>query len=85
MQSAKDTFLMTLRDRLAVLNTARLVEVRGAMRPAVIADENELPNAQGDPMDSFVVRWVDERRDVTEPMPLLVMQCEIRYSTRGTG
>ena len=85
MQSAKDTFLMTLRDRLAVVNPARVVAVRGATRPAVIAGEDELPAAAGDPLDCFVLRWVEETRDATEPLPLHTMRCEIRYATRGTG
>ena len=85
MQSAKDTFLMTLRERLAAVNPGRVVAVRNAMRPAVIADENELPAEQGDPLDCFVLRWREERRDDTEPLALHAMRCEIRYATRGTG
>lgn len=85
MQSAKDTFLMTLRDRLAVVNPARVMAVRNAMRPAVIAEENELPAGQGDPLDCFVLRWLEERRDATEPLALHALRCEIRYATRGMG
>ena len=42
MQSAKDTFYVTLRDRLAALNPARTVVVRGMVRPGVLVEENEL-------------------------------------------
>jgi len=43
MQAAKDTFLMTLAARLAVVNPARTVTMDGEMRPAVLALENEIP------------------------------------------
>ena len=43
MQAAKDTFLMTLAARLAVVNPARTVTMDGASRPAVMAVENETP------------------------------------------
>jgi hypothetical protein len=42
MQRAKDTFYITLRDRIAALNPARTVLVRGVVRPAVLVEENEL-------------------------------------------
>lgn len=84
MQSAKDTFLLALRDRLAVVNAARTVAIRGASRPAVIAEDVELSLGQSDPMDCFVLRWLDEVIDLSEPLPLHVLQCEVRYATHGT-
>jgi hypothetical protein len=84
MQSAKDTFLLMLRDRLAVVNAARTVAIRGGLRPAVIADDVELLTMQSEPMDCFVLRWLDEVVDSTEPLPLHALQCEMRYATRGT-
>lgn len=84
MQSARDTFLLALRDRLVVVNAARTVSIRGAMRPAVIADDVELVHAQSEPMDCFVLRWLDEAVDLSEPLPLHALQCEVRYATRGT-
>lgn len=82
MQEAKDTFLMVLRDRLAQINPARVVAVRGALRPAVLAGENEL-QITGDPADCFVLQWLESTRDTSEPLPLQNMRCEIRYSTGG--
>ncbi len=41
MQFAKDTFFITLRDRLAALNPARTITLDGQARPAVVALENE--------------------------------------------
>lgn len=84
MQSAKDTFLLALRDRLAVVNAARTVSIRGAVRPAVIAEDVELPQSQGDPVDCFVLRWLDETVDSSEPLPLHALRCEMHYATRGT-
>lgn len=84
MQNAKDTFLLMLRDRLAVVNAARMVAIRGAMRPAVIAEDVELPPAQSESMDCFVLRWLDEAVDSSEPLPLHALKCEVRYATRGT-
>ena len=84
MQSVKDTFLLMLRDRLAGVNAARTVAIRCALRPAVIADDVELLLAQSEPMDCFVLRWLDEAVDSSEPLPLHALQCEVRYATRGT-
>lgn len=84
MQSAKDTFLMTLCDRLALVNPARTVAVRGAVRTAVIADDVELLMKQGELTDCFVLRWLDEAVDRSEPLPMHTLQCEVRYATRGT-
>lgn len=44
-QNAKDTFYVTLRDRLAARNADRTVVVRGATRPAVVVEENEMATA----------------------------------------
>lgn len=84
MQSAKDTFLMTMCDRLATVNPARTVVVRGAVRAAVIAEDVELVVAQAEPMDCFVVRWEGEAVDRSESLPMHVLQCVVTYATRGT-
>ena len=85
MQNAKDTFYVSLRDRLAVLNAGRVVVLRGSTRPAVVAVENELESRAAEPLDAFLLRWTRHASDCTEPMPLDSAQCEIRYRTRGTA
>ena len=45
MQNAKDTFYTTLQSRLAAMNPARTIVVRGVVRPGTLVDENELPTA----------------------------------------
>jgi hypothetical protein len=41
MQFAKDTFFVTLRDRLAALNPERTIVLDGQSRPAIVSPENE--------------------------------------------
>ena len=41
MQFAKDSFYVTLRERLAEVNPARTTVVDGVLRPAVVVGENE--------------------------------------------
>lgn len=82
MQSAKDSFHVMLRDRIAAINPERTVVIRGMSRPAVLTAENELATALF-PTDSFWLRWVSLSVDVTEA--LVAMQCEISYATDGTA
>lgn len=84
MQNAKDTFYMTLRDRIAALNPARTALVRGQLRPAVLVEENELASAF-DHIDTFVLRWTEMSVNAEGPRPLVTMRCEIRYATRGNS
>jgi hypothetical protein len=84
MQNAKDTFYLTLRDRLSARSPLRTVQIRGAVRPAVIVSENELEGAEALWMDAFVLTWKGETVDSTEPLPLCSAVCEINYATRGT-
>ncbi len=84
MQNAKDTFYMMLRARLAALNPDRTVIVRGATRPAVVVEENELEQENAPLLDTFVLRWVGSTVDTTEPLGLHGAVCSIRFGTRGT-
>ena len=83
MQNAKDTFYITLRDRLLLLDPSRTIVVRGAVRPAVLVPENELVGPR-DPLEAFVLSWADATIDASEPLPLHRMLCDISYATRGT-
>lgn len=83
MQKAKDTFYLTLQARLAALNPARVIVLRGQLRPGVVVDENEAPTAQP-PHDAFRLAWSGFSVDRTGALPLAAMQCEIRYATDGT-
>ncbi len=83
MQSAKNTFYVTVRDRLAALNPVRTMVVRGVTRPGALVEENELAVAL-QPVDTFCLRWTGLRVDSQAALPLVSMVCEVRYSTDGS-
>jgi len=84
MQNARDTFYVTLRDRLAAVNPARTMLVRSVMRPGLLVEENELAS-ENEPADVFRLRWTGLRVDSKGALPLMAMSCEIRYATDGTA
>lgn len=84
MQHAKDTFYITLRDRIAALSPARTVLVRGVSRPGVVVEENELLSAYDQP-DVFRLRWTDVKVDAQGALPLATMRCEIHFATAGNA
>ena len=84
MQNAKDTFYTALRDRLATLNPARTIVVRGVTRPGVLVEENELVSGVA-PTDIFRLRWTGLKVDTQNPLPLATLTCEIHYATAGNA
>lgn len=83
MQNAKDTFFLALRDRLAALNPARQVVIRGQSRPALVVGENEF-SSPFDWRDTFRMRWT-ELALAEGPLPLATLRCEFYYSTSGSA
>ena len=83
MQNAKDTFYTTLQSRLAALNPARTIVVRGVVRPGTLVDENELPTAWV-PVDAFRLQWAGLQVNRVGPLPLMATECSIQYATDGT-
>ena len=83
MQNAKDTFYVTLRNRLALVNPNRTMLLRGVQRPGILVEEAEavVPML---PADIFVLRWTAFQTDVNLPLLLARMECEIHYTTGGT-
>jgi hypothetical protein len=83
MQNAKDTFYVTLRNRLGTLNPARTMLLRGVQRPGILVEEAEsvVPIL---PADVFVLRWTALGTDVNLPLVLARLECEILYTTSGT-
>ena len=81
MQSAKDTFYVMLRDRMAEINPARTAVLRGVTRPAVLVAENELATALF-MTNAFWLRWVGF--SIVSPDALAALSCEISYATDGT-
>ena len=84
MQHARDTFYVTLRDRLAVLNPERTMVVRGLSRPGMLVADNELPSGQVIP-DVFSLHWTALQVEPRGTLPLATMECEIRYVTDGSA
>ena len=82
MQNARDTFYVTLRDRLAAINPARTMVLRGVTRPGVLVEENELASAV-EPVNVFCLHWTGLSVDAQGAMPLATMSCEIAYATDG--
>jgi hypothetical protein len=84
MQNAKDTFFQMLQARIAALNPARTVLVRGLVRPGVVVAENEL--ASGAVLtDVFRLEWSGMQVTAAGPMPLVTLECAIHYATDGTS
>lgn len=84
MQRAKDTFYIALRDRIAALNPARTVLLRGVSRPGVLVEENELAVAF-QPANAFRLRWTGVSVSTADALPLVTLRCEISYSTAGNS
>jgi hypothetical protein len=82
MQNAKDTFYLTLQTRLAAINPARTIVLRGLVRPATLVDENELPTASP-PTDAFRLAWTKLHVTSESPLPLVALECAITYATDG--
>jgi len=83
MQNAKDSFYMALRTRLMLVNPARTVLIRGAVRPGILVEEAEAPFSQM-PSDVFIVRWLSIGMDAELDSPMMAAECEILYHTMGT-
>jgi len=83
MQNAKDTFYTTLQSRLAALNPARTIVVRGVVRPGTLVEENELPTASV-LVNAFCLQWTKVQVNGKGPLPLVTMGCSIQYATDGT-
>ena len=83
MQNAKDTFYVTLRNRLALVNPNRTMLLRGVQRPGIMVEEAEAVVPMLSP-DVFVLRWTALQADVNLPLALAEMGCEILYTTGGT-
>lgn len=83
MQNARDTFYITLRNRLAAVNPARTMLMRAVTRPGIYVQDAEAPMAQP-VLDAFALRWTSLQADQRLPAILAQMTCEIEYATAGT-
>ena len=83
MQNAKDTFYITLRNRLTTVNPARSMTLRSVSRPGILVADAEAPMPQP-LLDVFSITWTGLAADLQLPAILAQMTCEIRYATAGT-
>ena len=83
MQNAKDSFYIALRNRLAALNPARTIRVRGVQRPSLLVEDAEAPVGEL-VNDVFVLRWTKVTPVLMVPCVLMSLHCEIHYRTSGT-
>jgi hypothetical protein len=83
MQNAKDTFYTMLQGRLAALNPARTIVLRGLERPGTLVEENELPTASV-PVDAFRLQWTALQVTSASPLRWVAMECSIEYATDGS-
>lgn len=85
MQSLKDSFYIALRDRLAVRNPERKVNIGGQERPAIVVAENELVAAASPLLEVFHLNWSKTAALTSdEPAPMLKVICEISYASEGS-
>ena len=82
MQNIKDTFYIALRERLAALNPARVINIGGTVRPALVVTENEVTAATEPLADTFYIHWLAARELCDQG--LMELDCEIRYAVEGS-
>jgi hypothetical protein len=83
MQNAKDTFYVTLRNRLAALNPDRTMTLRAVSRPGILVQDAEAPMPQPQ-LDAFSLNWTALAAEHQMPAILAQLTCEIQYATAGT-
>ena len=85
MQYTKDSFYMTLLERLVALNPNQTVTLNGTTRPAIIVAENELVIPVEPLPNAFYLEW-GAAQLVPRQMGsryLMGMECIISYHTFG--
>ncbi len=86
MQFTKDTFYITLRDRLAALNPSRMITLNGVTRPAIVVAENEAVIPVKPLPDSFYIEW--GAAQAVQPIgdrAIFALECLISYHTFGSA
>ena len=86
MQSAKDSFYIALRNRLAQVNPSRTVTVNGTTRPGILVNENERPGLEDLLVGTFWVSWGAESAITAAAgqVTLHLLECTIDYRVDGT-
>src|SRR5579884_860800 len=83
MQATKDTFYITLRDRLVQVDPKLRMVIDGASQPAIVVRENEPPSSQPLQDQAFYLQWGSARAVQPATSTLMAMDCTISYSSSG--
>jgi len=86
MQATKDSFYMTLLERLVAVNPQRTITVNGTTRPALVVAENELVIPIVPLPNAFYIEWGEAQvmGQAIGTRALIAMECVISYHTFGT-
>ena len=86
MQFTKDSFYMTLLNRLVAVNPQQTITLNGTTRPALVVAENELVVPVIPLPDAFYIEWgaAEPVQGQSGDRALLAMDCLISYHTFGT-
>jgi hypothetical protein len=84
MQATKDSFYVTLRDRLAQAYPARTITVDGIARPAIVVLENDKPRVTARQHDAFYLAWGEARPVQPAISNLMATVCTVSYVSAGT-
>lgn len=84
MQPTKDSFYITLRDRLVAVDPNRTVILDGVTRPAIATVENEPPTGAPLLCDTFYLTWGNAHPAPLQAGTLMAMDCTVSYCTRGS-
>ena len=84
MQATKDSFYLTLRDRLAQAYPGRTITVDGITRPAIVVVENDRPSVTAQQHDAFCLEWGEGRAVRPAISTLMAMTCTLWYASAGT-
>jgi hypothetical protein len=86
MQPTKDSFYMTLLERLLAFNPQQTITLNGTTRPALVVAENEIVVPVVPLPDAFYIEW-GAAHPITQQVgarALMAMECIISYHTFGT-
>lgn len=85
MQPTKDSFYVTLRDRLAAFDPQRTITLNGATRPAIVVVENEQPETVAALEAAFCLHWGRALPVQPATSTLTAMECTLSYRTSGAS
>src|SRR5690242_2850980 len=86
MQFTKDSFYITLRNRLATVSPARVITIDGTTRPAIVAAENELVVPIKPLPDAFYLEWGNAQvvPQQSGDHAIFSLECVVSYHTFGS-